>query len=607
MRDAIAEALRLLDKRRFVLQIHDVSFPSLPDEDIGHGASTTAGAAELLDFAAAQGFTGVLLGPQGAVSAMNPSPYDGTVLSRSPLTIPPRLLVEDGLVDAETLARLVAGRPVAASVHADPVYAHGAMTQLLDEACAALARSPDVRAYAARNSWLEADAVYDVLDRMHGGGHFGAWPGALDRRLFAPRADEEHATARRLADLRVAAANEIARYAAVQWIAEDYHTRLRAACARRGVLLYGDLQIGLSVVDVWTRAALLLPGYRMGAPPSRTNVEGQPWGYAVLDPQQYRDVGDRPGPALRFVEQRMDRMLSLYDGVRIDHPHGHSDPWVYDAGAADPLRAVQNGARLFSSPDLPDHPALAAFAVARPAQIDRGKHRFDDGWVTELDDEQVARYAVVIDVIVDTARRRGRALDDLLCEVLSTLPYPLARVMERHGFGRFRVTQKASLVDPTDVYRAENAQAADWVMIGNHDTPPVWRLLEDWARSGALAARRDLLAGALRVDPRSLAAPSSVAQAMLAELFLSPARNVMVFFADLFGLTEIYNEPGIVSGRNWRLRLAPGWRARYDADRRRGRVLDVPAALAAALRAKRVGTPALIDRLLGRDGPAGPR
>ncbi len=158
----------------------------------------------------------------------------------------------------------------------------------------------------------------------------------------------------------------------------------------------------------------------------------------------------------------------------------------------DPLRAVQGGARLFSSPDLADHPALAAFALARPAQIDRGKRRFDDDWVTDLDDGQVARYAAVIDVVVDAARRHGRALDDLLCEVLSTLPYPLARVMERHGFGRFRVTQKASLVDPTDVYRPENARPADWVMIGNHDTPPVWRLVEEWAHSGALAARRAL-------------------------------------------------------------------------------------------------------------------
>ncbi len=303
------------------------------------------------------------------------------------------------------------------------------------------------------------------------------------------------------------------------------------------------------------------------------------------------------GRRCSFVEQRMNRMLSLYDGVRIDHPHGHCDPWVYDAGAADPLRAVQSGARLFSSPDLADHPTLAAFAVARPAQIDRGTRRFDDGWVTDLDDEQVARYAAVIDVIVDAARRHGRALDDLLCEVLSTLPYPLARVMERHGFGRFRVTQKASLVEPTDVYRAENARPADWVMIGNHDTPPVWRLVEEWAQSGALGARRDLLATALRVDPTSLAAPSSLVQAMLAELFLSPARNVMVFFADLFGSTEIYNEPGVVSGENWRLRLSPEWRARYDVDRRAGRALDVPAALAAALRAKRLGKPALIDRL----------
>src|SRR5690606_33608900 len=139
---------------------------------------------------------------------------------------------------------------------------------------------------------------------------------------------------------------------------------------------------------------------------SRTNPEGQPWGYGVLDPAQFGTPA-APGPALRFIEARARRLMEDYDAMRVDHPHGWIDPWVYrtDTGlaglAADPLDVlfeVQNGARLYSSPDAPGHDALRPFAIARPEQLRRGRPRYADDWVSELEDDQVARYAVQLDV-----------------------------------------------------------------------------------------------------------------------------------------------------------------------------------------------------------------
>ena len=572
--DLVARALALLGKQRFVLAVHDPSFPSDDDEDVGQGASTTRGAERLLAFAADLGFTGVQLGPQGATTPMNPSPYDGTVLSRSPLTISPRRLVDDGLVAPATLARLV--RP--GTTKADPARAHDAMRALLDEAYAH--RAPlqaELTAYRARHAaWLERDALYDPLCALHRAGSWREWRSDVDARLWAV---DDDATRARRAELLARFAADVDRYAFAQLLAERHHDALRATCARLGLLLYGDLQIGLSVVDVWTQAAIILPKWRMGAPPSRTNPEGQPWGYAVLDP-------DQADAARAFVARRMDRMLTQYDGVRIDHPHGHCDPWVYDGDAPDPLHAVQNGGRLFGSPERAD---LARYAIARADQIDATQKPYDDGRVRDLDDEQVARYAAVIDVVVDAARKNGRRVEDLLCEVLSTLPYPLQRVIERHGLGRFRVTQKASLTNPADVYRAENARPADWIMIGNHDTKPLPLVVDEWERAGTLDARRALLAKGLRVDVATLRTKEDVAQAMLAEVFASPAANAMVFFADLFGLTTIYNRPGVVSDENWRLRLTSSFARDYEQARRERRALDVRRALAAALRARGIG------------------
>ncbi|MCC7109445.1 MAG: 4-alpha-glucanotransferase [Deltaproteobacteria bacterium] len=557
-RPAIDAALALLGKRKLVLSIHDPSFPADARDDLGQGAATTLGAARFLDFAAAQGFTAVQLGPQGATTAFNPSPYDGTALSRSSLTIAPRALVDDGLVRADTLDALVAARPTGSERRADAGYAHGAMRALLAEARTRFTDHEALRTYRARHAaWLEDDARCAA---------------ALDGGTV----DEDG-------------------YVLAQYLAERAHARLRERCASLRLKLYGDLQIGLSPLDVRARRSLLLEPYRMGAPPSRTNPEGQPWGYGVLDPAQYGDV-DAPGPALQFVALRMHRMLSLYDGVRIDHPHGHCDPWVYLPSDADPFGAVQSGARLFSSPALPDHPALGRFSIARAAQLDGAKRRWDDGWVRDLDDGQVARYGVVLDVMVAAARRHGRSVDDLLCEVLSTLPYPLQRVMQRHGLGRFRVTQKASLVDAADVYRAENALPADWIMIGNHDTKPIWALVEDWQRTGALPERAAQLGARLGARPAS---PNDVAQAMLAELLASPAENVMIFFSDLLGYAETYNRPGVISDDNWRLRVEPDFERAYQERRRGGRALDVKKALAVALAARGIVAPQLIGALGG--------
>jgi hypothetical protein len=273
---------------------------------------------------------------------------------------------------------------------------------------------------------------------------------------------------------------------------------------------------------------------------------------------------------------------------------------VYDSTNADALWAVQHGARLFDSPDLADHPALAAFAIARPEQIDRGAKRYDDRWVRELDANQVGRYGTLFDVVIEAARRHGRDLGDVVCEVLSTLPFPLGEVLRSHGLGRFRVTQKADVSRDDDVYRSENARENDWIMVGNHDTPPIWRLADQWAESGAARAQARYLAERLvpRADQRAAfataleASPHELAMAKLADLFASPARNVYVWFSDLFGLTDIYNRPGTVNDENWTLRLPPSFRDDYLERVRRGTALDLPRALAMALHARSGATAA---------------
>ena len=540
---AIAEALEALDIRRLVLTIHDASFPA-GAEDIGRGTPYSESGRAFFGFVRALGFTGVQLGPQGLTSRDNPSPYDAMLFSREPLSIAVAPLVGRDLWRAA-----VGDVPWTTARHADHRRAWdrqaAALSALWQTRGAAWAA--DVHAFAAANAgWIDRDAAVDAMAPEH--------------------------------------------YRFVQWLAHRQHEELRVALSRLGLKLYGDLQIGVSHRDRRTLAPLFLDGYAMGAPPSRTNPAGQPWGYPVLDPAQY------DGAVGTLVAARLDKMLADYDGLRVDHPHGLVDPWIYRADAADLLAAVRAGARLFSSPDLPDHPRLAHFAIARAEQLDRGEVRWADGWVRTLDAAQVDRYAALFAKMVERVRAHGHRVDDLLCEVLSTWPHPLRCVMEREGLGRLCVTQKANLDDGRDVYRSENARGCDWIMVGNHDTPPLWQLTDRWHQTPTAQRRAAHLAE--RLEPDAAARPAfaawlqasagRVATAMFADLFASPAKNVSIFFADLFGYRESYNQPGTVSDENWRLRVAPDYAAEYARDLANAddpRALNLPRALALALRA----------------------
>ena len=315
---------------------------------------------------------------------------------------------------------------------------------------------------------------------------------------------------------------------------------------------------------------------------------------------------------MAFVAGRVGKVLDEFDGLRVDHPHGWIDPWVYAADAADPLVAVKGGARLFSSPERVD---LAQWAIARQEQIDASELPYADGRVRVLSPAQVEQYAMLFDALVDMAAARGRGTDEIIAEVLSTQPYPVRRVLERHGLGRFRVTQKSVLSDPRDVYRAENARPQDWIMVGTHDTESIWRVAERWAASGMSEQRAAYLASRLVPDvgtrPRWIAqmaaSPQALARAQLADLFVGPARNVMVFFTDLLGLREVYNRPGTVSPENWSLRVPPDFAAAYRGAAAKGAALDLPAALATAMRARGAAFAAEHRELLQQLHAAGSR
>ena len=572
----VREALSRLGIDRLVLSVHQASFPAA-DDDLGHGAPASSRGLDFLRFLARLGFNGVSLGPAGVTTPFNPSPYDATLFSRSPLAITFAPLAGETwgrALDPALLAAAVAARPAGAD-RACFDAAHAAVDRLLRAFHAAVRAHPErvpdlgprLRAFRETAPWLAEEAHFEAIAAAVGHDDPTRWPAS-------PPSSPDAAD----------------RFELAQLIAAEQHAAFQQAARGLGLALYADAHIGLSHRDRHLRRALLFPGHAMGAPPSRTNPDGQPWGYPVLDPRQC----DPGGAARRFVEQRFRALLDGHDGLRVDHPHGWICPWVYRTDDPDPLRAVQSGARMFESPDLPDHPALAPLARVRPDQIARARPRYDDAWVAHIDPDQINSYSWAVDILVAEARRRGKGPSDLLVEVLSTCPRPLAAVLERHGLGRFRVTQKARVHVPDDVYRGDNAKPADWIMVGNHDTPPLAAVVADHLRTGEAERRAAYLAqrlappGPERADlaARLRARAPDLAEAMLAELFLGPARHVLVFWVDLFGLTDVYNRPGVVSPDNWTMRIPSSFEDVYSEAVAAGRAPSIGRSLALALHAR---------------------
>lgn len=603
MRDAVDRALQALGIGNLLLGVHEAALPGLVAEDLGRGSPYSSGAAGFFAFARSLGFTGIQLGPQGITTPGNLSPYDGTWFAKNPLSLAPLPLTRpdyDLLASGELAALVERLGPVGSRV--DERLARPAIDRLTALLCRRFRRlmaEPSSESRPLRQAyerfrrqnaaWLDRDALYEILRASYGGRLWQQWDLESDRQLFA------EAQAARLAACCRLHSQAIADFSFIQFLLDAQHLDLRELCRGLGLKLFGDCQIGMSDRDAWYAGDFLLPGYLLGAPPSRTHPAGQPWNYPLLDPHTYwaeaPDGQGRPGPAMHFFQARMAKLAAEFDGLRLDHPHGLICPWVYKADERDPFAAVRQGARLFASPALADHPQLAELAIVRPDQLNEGAARFADDWVTDLDPAQLARYTGLFATAMAAANSCNI---DIACEILSTEPYPVRKVRELYGLGRFRVTQKADLTNGEDGYRSENAQNEDWLMLSTHDTEPIWRVAERWRQEGTARRQAEYLAGRLAIPgperanwvERLAADPGSLIQAKFADLFLGPAGNVLVYFTDLLGYRQNYNRPGTVGPDNWTLRIPPDYRQSYESKRAAGLALNLPLALAMALRAK---------------------
>jgi 4-alpha-glucanotransferase len=256
-----------------------------------------------------------------------------------------RLISIQGLVDAGWLPKL-------------PDRAHGTpfriwQAQCLQQANRNWLKQGETAAYEnfirANAYWLPDYALYVAIREARGKQGWIDWP--------QPLRDREEAA---LAAARLHFEKEIHSIYFEQFVFFQQWNALREYANARGVALLGDMPIfvALDSADVWVNRHYFdldeygHPNHVAGVPPDYFSVTGQRWGNPLYHwPSMEADD-------FRWWLDRMKTLLSLYDGVRIDHFRGFEAYWEIPANQ--PTAVVGRWVA------APGHALLARFFDAFP-------------------------------------------------------------------------------------------------------------------------------------------------------------------------------------------------------------------------------------------------
>jgi 4-alpha-glucanotransferase len=184
----------------------------------------------------------------------------------------------------------------------------------------------DFEAWAeGQQDWLDAYVEFMALRELQDHAKWPTWePGLRDRDRL------------RVAEALASLAEEVLTLRFEQWVFAVQWRELREYAAARGVLLFGDLPIFVSLdsADVWASRQLFelddqgQPTTVTGCPPDYFAADGQRWNNPHYDWEAMAADG------FAWWRRRIERQRELFDLVRIDHFRGFEAAWHIPAAAA---------------------------------------------------------------------------------------------------------------------------------------------------------------------------------------------------------------------------------------------------------------------------------
>lgn len=258
------------------------------------------------------------VGPSGPGNSPYASP---STFAGNPMLVSPELLVEEGLLPPgaleaeETPSRFALYEELP---RRSKLLAH-AFARFLETRW----REEEFLSFCSRErAWLEDWALFSTARKIYGD-PFWQWPQEL---LFRkPKA---------LSEFRINYSRELEKVRFYQFLFQLHWQKLRHHLGP--VKLLGDLPffVAASSADVWSHPQLfkldpqLRPKVVAGVPPDYFSREGQVWGNPVYNWEAHETTN------FAWWQARLERLLKLFDVVRLDHFRGFAAAWEVPSEAA---------------------------------------------------------------------------------------------------------------------------------------------------------------------------------------------------------------------------------------------------------------------------------
>ena len=187
--------------------------------------------------------------------------------------------------------------------------------------------------------WLPGYAMFCVLrDRFNTPDH-GLWP----QYVFFAREDARHFCALGAPDEQ-----EVRFWYYVQFVLHTQLLRAAEYARAKGVVLIGDVPLGLSVhsVDVWMDPGFFNANSQAGAPPDDFSATGQNWGFPTYNWAALARDG------YRWWYRRMNHMARYFDAYRLDHVQGFFRMWEVPQSAEQGLLGQFVPAKGFNTTEI---------------------------------------------------------------------------------------------------------------------------------------------------------------------------------------------------------------------------------------------------------------
>lgn len=175
---------------------------------------------------------------------------------------------------------------------------------------------PQVHAFLNEHaSWLTPYAVFSYLRDRYGG---------VDVRRWSPYAQGTEDVIATLADPGAAHYPDLAFHYFVQYHLHRQLAHVTAHARSRGIVLKGDLPIGVSPasVEVWSHPSWFDRDHAAGAPPDDFSQTGQNWGFPLYRWEEMEKDG------FLFWRERLTHLARFFQAVRLDHVLGFFRIWA---------------------------------------------------------------------------------------------------------------------------------------------------------------------------------------------------------------------------------------------------------------------------------------